>query len=209
MVSRRFGWRPDGRAQVVSEAGDVLQGFDAKTGERLWSSEVIGEGKVPSVVLGGGLAFTSGGWGGKETIKAFKLGGSGEMKETHLVWEQRKGMPKIPSMIFLAPHLFAITDGGIATCLKADTGEILWQERVGGNFSASPRRGSGPHLFLWRQWRDNRHRGGVTVQSPREKPSRRKAASLACVFGRPDIHPHRETPLVHWLKMSVSALKHP
>jgi outer membrane protein assembly factor BamB len=132
-------WKaPDGRAQVVSEAGDVLQGFDAKTGERLWSSEVIGEGKVPSVVLGAGLAFTSGGWGGKETIKAFKLGGSGELKETNLVWEQRKGMPKIPSMVFVAPHLFAITDGGIATCLKADTGEIVWQERVGGNFSASP-----------------------------------------------------------------------
>src|SRR4029079_12288515 len=48
-------WENDGEAQVVSEAGDVLQGFDAKTGERLWSSRVIGEGKVPSVVVGEGL----------------------------------------------------------------------------------------------------------------------------------------------------------
>jgi outer membrane protein assembly factor BamB len=137
----------DGRAQVVSEAGDVLQGFDLKTGDRLWSSEVIGEGKVPSVVLGGGLAFTSGGWGGKETIKAFKLGGSGELKETNLVWEQRKGMPKVPSMLFVEPHLFAITDGGIATCLKAASGEIVWQERVGGNFSASPVAAAGRIYF--------------------------------------------------------------
>ena len=37
---------PDGQVQVVSEAGDVVQGFDLKTGERLWSSQVIGEGKV-------------------------------------------------------------------------------------------------------------------------------------------------------------------
>lgn len=128
----------DGRAEVISEAGDVVQGFDVETGERLWSSEVIGEGKVPSMVLGDGLVFTSGGWGGKDTIKAFRPSGKGELKEKNLVWEQKKGMPKVPSMLFVKPHLFAITDGGVATCMKADTGEMLWQERVGGNFSASP-----------------------------------------------------------------------
>ena len=133
---------------MVSEAGDVVQGFDVQTGERLWTSEVIGEGKVPSVVLGNGLVFTSGGWGGKESIKAFRLGGAGDLKETNLVWEERKGMPKVPSMIYLRPHLYAITDGGVATCLKADTGEIVWQERVGGNFAASPVAADGRIYFL-------------------------------------------------------------
>ena len=141
-------WEHDGVTEVVSEAGDVVQGFDALTGERLWSSEVIGEGKVPSVVLGDGLAFTSGGWGGKETIKAFKLGGKGDLKEANLVWEQKKGMPKVPSMLYVKPHLFAITDGGVASCMKAETGEIVWQERVGGNFSASPVAAEGRIYFL-------------------------------------------------------------
>jgi outer membrane protein assembly factor BamB len=131
-------WQHDGQTQVISEAGDVVQGFDFRTGARLWSSEVLGEGKVPSVVLGDGLVFTSGGWGGKETVKAFRLGGTGELKESNLVWEQKKGMPKVPSMLYLKPHLFAITDGGVASCMNAATGELLWQERVGGNFSASP-----------------------------------------------------------------------
>jgi outer membrane protein assembly factor BamB len=139
---------PNGRAQVISEAGDVLQGFDLKTGERLWSSEVIGEGKAPSIVLGDGIAFTSGGWGGKESIKAFRLGGKGELKESNLVWEQRKGMPKVPSMIYMKPYLFAITDAGVATCMKADTGELVWQQRIGGNFSASPVAAEGRIYFL-------------------------------------------------------------
>lgn len=141
-------WEHDGIAEVISEAGDVVQGFDAQTGERLWTGEVIGEGKVPSTVIGGGLVFTSGGWGGKESVKAFKLGGKGDLKETNLVWEQKKGMPKVPSMIYVAPHLFAITDGGVATCMKADTGDLLWQERVGGNFSASPVAAEGRIYFL-------------------------------------------------------------
>ena len=129
---------PGGHAQVISEAGDVLQGFDLKTGKRLWSSEVIGEGKVPSVVLGDGVAFTAGGWGGKESIKAFRLGGKGNLGESNLLWEQKKNMPKVPSMVYVNSYLFAITDGGIAACLNALTGELVWQQRVGGTFSASP-----------------------------------------------------------------------
>ncbi len=138
----------EGKTLVVSEAGDVVQGFDFKTGTRLWSNEVIGEGKVPSPVVGNGLVFTAGGWGGKETIKAFKLGGSGDLKEANLVWEQKKGMPKVPSMIYVKPHLFAITDGGIASCLQAATGEIIWQERLGGNFSTSPVAAGGRIYFV-------------------------------------------------------------
>ncbi|MEK7677195.1 MAG: PQQ-binding-like beta-propeller repeat protein [Verrucomicrobiota bacterium] len=129
---------PDGRAQVISGAGDVVQGFEAGTGERLWTSRNIGEGVVPSIVLGDGLAFTASGWGGRESIKAFRLGGNGDQGETNLAWEQRKGMPRIPSFLYLKPCLYTITEGGIAMCLKGDTGEIVWQERVGGNHSSSP-----------------------------------------------------------------------
>ncbi len=141
-------WEQGGKAQVVTEAGDVVQGFDLKTGERIWSSVVTGEGKVPSAVLGEGLVFTSGGWGGKESIKAFKLGGQGDLQESNLVWEQKKGMPKVPSMLYAKPHLFAITDGGVAICLKSGTGEAVWQERVGGNFSASPVAAEGRIYFV-------------------------------------------------------------
>ena len=31
-----------------------------------------------------------------------------------------------------------MSDFGIATCVDAATGELRWQERLGGNFSASP-----------------------------------------------------------------------
>lgn len=138
---------PDGRTQVVSEAGDVVQGFDLQTGERLWSSQVIGEGKVPSTVIGEGLVFTAGGWGGRESIKAFRLAtGGGDLGTNNLAWEQRKGMPRVPSMLYVAPHLYALTDAGVLTCLRAATGEILWQERLGGACSASPVYADG-HLY--------------------------------------------------------------
>jgi outer membrane protein assembly factor BamB len=136
-----------GQAQVVSEAGDVVQGFDARTGERQWSSQVIGEGKVPSTVIGGGLVFTAGGWGGRESIKAFKLGGHGDLGTNNLVWEQKGIMPKVPSMLYLEGRLFVITDTGTTSCIKASTGEILWKERLTGNYSASPV-AAGGHIYF-------------------------------------------------------------
>jgi outer membrane protein assembly factor BamB len=139
---------PDGRVQVISGAGEVVQGFDARTGERLWTSQNIGEGVVPSIVLGDGMAFTASGWGGRESIKAFRLDGRGDLGETNLVWEQRKGLPRIPSYLYLKPYLFTITEGGVAMCLKGDTGEIVWQERIGGNHSASPVSTEGRIYFL-------------------------------------------------------------
>jgi outer membrane protein assembly factor BamB len=131
-------WEHDGRAEIVTEAGDVLQGFDATTGRRLWSYPVIGEGKAPSVVISSNLAFTAGGWGGRESIKAFRLGGSANSAETDFVWEQRRGMPKVPSMVYRDPYLFAVSDDGVATCINGESGELVWQNRLGGNFSASP-----------------------------------------------------------------------
>jgi outer membrane protein assembly factor BamB len=31
-----------------------------------------------------------------------------------------------------------IEDGGFASCIEAKTGAVVWQERVGGEYSASP-----------------------------------------------------------------------
>lgn len=137
-----------GRTFVLSGAGNVVQGFDAKTGERVWSSWNEGEGVVPSLAAGGGLVFSASGWIGRESIKAFRLGGHGDLKETNLAWEQRKNMPHIPSLLYADGLLFTVADTGTAMCLKGDTGEILWQERLGGGFSASPVYADGKVFFL-------------------------------------------------------------
>ena len=44
----------------------------------------------------------------------------------------------MPSPLLVGDELYIVNDGGIASCLDAKTGETIWQERIGGNFSASP-----------------------------------------------------------------------
>lgn len=123
------------REILVSGAGDVVQGFSLEDGKRLWSVYSQGEGVVPSLVIGGGLVYSVSGFE-KPTVRAVKPPTAGT--EATIVWEQKKGVPMIPSFVFHEGHLYGITEGGVAICLNAENGEIVWQERVGGNHSASP-----------------------------------------------------------------------
>jgi outer membrane protein assembly factor BamB len=129
--------RHGGRDVLLSGAGDVIQGFDLATGERLWTARSQGEGVVPSVVIGDGLVYTASGFE-QPTVRAVRLGGQGDVTETHMAWEQTRAVPMMPSFLYVAPHLFTINESGIALCLDAKTGEILGRRRLGGNYSASP-----------------------------------------------------------------------
>jgi hypothetical protein len=41
-------------------------------------------------------------------------------------------------MLYVKPYLYLVTEGGVAKCFKAATGEIIWRERLSDKFSASP-----------------------------------------------------------------------
>lgn len=129
--------RHEGRDVLVSPAGDVIQGFDPATGERLWTVRTEGEGLVPSPAAAGGLVFCTTGFG-KPTLEAVKLGGKGDVTKTNVAWEDKKHVSMMPSMVARGGRLYVVTDGGIATCLDAKTGKVVWEERLAGSFSASP-----------------------------------------------------------------------
>ncbi|MBT5708224.1 PQQ-binding-like beta-propeller repeat protein [bacterium] len=127
----------DGAAQILSAAGDVIQGFDPIDGQMIWKVDSQGEGVSPSFAVGDGLMFTSSGFE-KTTLRTVRLGGSGDVTATHIAWENRKGVPTESSLLYVSPYLYAVTSGGIVTCYQGKSGEIVWQERIGGKHSSSP-----------------------------------------------------------------------
>ena len=138
----------DGADQLISPAGDRIQGFAPLTGELLWTAYSQGEGVTPSPVAGNGLLFTSSGFE-KPTVRTIRLGSAaGDVTETHVAWEQLKGTPTQSSLIYVEPHVYAVTDNGVLTCYAEKTGEIVWQDRLGGKFSASPIAADGRLYFL-------------------------------------------------------------
>jgi outer membrane protein assembly factor BamB len=55
-----------------------------------------------------------------------------------VAWQTTDEVPRVPSMLYVSPHLYVVTESGAARCLEAKTGKVLWRQRLAGKFSASP-----------------------------------------------------------------------
>jgi outer membrane protein assembly factor BamB len=139
--------RHKGADQIVSGAGDRVQGFDPTDGRLIWSIYSKGEGVTPSIVVGDGLVFSCSGFEAP-TIRAIRAGGKGDVTQSHMAWEQKKGVPSLASLLYVKPNIYSVTDTGIVTCFRAATGDIAWQDRIGGKHAASPIYADGKIYFL-------------------------------------------------------------
>ena len=131
----------DGRPQVISAAGDIINAFDPDTGERIWWVTTGGEGTTPSPVFADGVVYSSSGFPTNvpyAAIRAHRMGGKGDVTQKNLLWEQKKGVPMIPSFVLANDLLFMVKENGVAQCLDPKTGDVVWTERLEGTFSASP-----------------------------------------------------------------------
>lgn len=127
-----------GTPVLFSSGAKAHYAYEPRTGKELWRlEERESHSAATRPVIGHGLVFIPAGFG-KAGLLGVKLNGSGLLGEESVAWRLKKTVPNKPSVTLVGDLLFAVNDGGIAVCLDAKTGEVLWSERVGGNYSASP-----------------------------------------------------------------------
>src|SRR5439155_1071355 len=130
-----------GIKQVVLPGAGGVAAYDPKTGDEVWKVTYEGYSVVPRPVFGHGLVFVSTSYDAASLL-AIRAGGGGDVTDSHVVWTLKKGAPHNPSPLLVGEELFLVSDGGIATCLDAKKGTVHWQERLQGNYSASPVNGA-------------------------------------------------------------------
>lgn len=127
----------EGRQQLISPGPKAVMGYDPVTGEELWKLRYNGWSVTPRPVFGHGLAFVITDYERPE-LWAIRPDGRGEVNDERVAWKITKGMPSRPSLLLVGDLLFMVTSDGIASCVEAKTGRLVWKERLGGDFSASP-----------------------------------------------------------------------
>lgn len=120
-----------GKDQLLISGCDQVRSYNPDSGKLLWGTPGTTMATCGTIVWDGDLVFASGGYPRSETI-CVKADGSKQV-----VWRNRLKCYE-QSMLAHQGHLYAVTDRGIAYCLRASDGREMWRGRAEPQISASP-----------------------------------------------------------------------
>ena len=111
--------------QTEHRGAATVAAVNPRTGEPLWECRILKDYLCPSPIHKDGIIY----WIGQPSA-AVRAGGSGDVTETHVVWRNPRGS-EICTPILHEGHLYFVNEAnGIAYCLNAVTGDVVYQERL-------------------------------------------------------------------------------
>jgi outer membrane protein assembly factor BamB len=130
--------------QLVCNGYRQMAGYDLATGERLWTLHGGGDVPVPAPLIANGHIFLSSGHG-RSSAYAISPAARGDITPSDdgspasdsLLWWEPRGGSYIPTPIIVGDFLYTCSDRGVLTTRDVKTGELVYQQRVGGQHSAS------------------------------------------------------------------------
>jgi outer membrane protein assembly factor BamB len=135
------------RTEVVVMGGEVLDAYDPITGQKLWQiPEMQGNRVIPTPVARAEWIYAIRGMRGP--LVALRIDGQEPVSTKDIAWQFDQGTSDSPSPVLAGNRLLMITNNGIAHCFRADSGELLWKERLPGEYRASPVVADGKVYFL-------------------------------------------------------------
>jgi outer membrane protein assembly factor BamB len=136
-----------GRLQLISPGAKAMIAYDPATGAELWKVGYNGWSMVPRPLFGHGFVYVINDYERPE-LWAVRPDGRGDVTATHVAWKITKDMPATASLLLVDDLLYMVNDQGFALCVDAQTGAIVWRERLRGKHSASPIYGTGRIYFF-------------------------------------------------------------
>ncbi|MBI1178744.1 PQQ-binding-like beta-propeller repeat protein [bacterium] len=128
----------DGQRELITPGSGVVNALNPEDGSSIWSAR-YGEGYsvIPRPVFGQGMIFIGTGYD-RPWVYAIKADGRGDVTDSHVAWTTFRGAPNTPSLLLIGDELYFVSDSGVASCVDSRSGKLHWNERLGGDFSASP-----------------------------------------------------------------------
>lgn len=126
-----------GKPQLLLTGMHEVISYDPATGKKLWWCAGPAEVTANTVACSDKIVFATGGFPEKELL-AIRADGSGDVTKSHVLWRTNKGVTYVPSPLYHDGHLYVVNDGGVASCFEAESGKVVWQDRLPGAFSSSP-----------------------------------------------------------------------
>ena len=133
--------------ELIVNSNRRIEALDPSTGTLRWHAGEQNRVPVGMPVYDDGVLYASRGYASGPYM-AIRLGGRGDVSETHVSWRVPTGAPYVSSLLYYDGLLYMATETGIATAIDPATGERVWRTRLGGVFTASPVAGDGKVYFV-------------------------------------------------------------
>ena len=128
----------DGRWELISLGAKAAYSYNPFTGKELWRVEEHAQHSASTrPVIGHGMILYPTGFPVGQLF-AVRTGGKGLITNSHVAWKVKRGVSNKPSILLIDDLIYMVNDVGIAGCFEAKTGEMVWQKRIGGEYTASP-----------------------------------------------------------------------
>lgn len=138
--------RSGSREELLLNGDAGVTSYNPATGEQLWFCKGFNGRGEPTVTPGKELVYLVNGKSGD--IYAVQPGGTGDVTASRMAWHTpRRSGRDLPSPILIGKHLLVVSMSGILTCYDSGSGQVLFNERLGGNYSASPIAANGLAYF--------------------------------------------------------------
>jgi outer membrane protein assembly factor BamB len=104
--------------------------FDPLKGRELWTCAGLNPLTYTSPIYGNGIVVAMGGFRG--TAMGVRAGGKGDVTKTHQLWTRPREKQRIGSGVMVNGHVYILNEDGVAQCIEARKGKVVWAERLRG-----------------------------------------------------------------------------
>jgi outer membrane protein assembly factor BamB len=123
------------REELITCGNPWVIAYEPVTGKELWRAKCLGGDVAPSPIFASGLVFVANEYA---CVAAIRVGGEGDVTETHVAWTAEDGLPSICSPLSNGELVFLLASNGVLTCYDTQDGNKVWEQDLEVSFKASP-----------------------------------------------------------------------
>lgn len=121
---------------LISPGAQATYALESKKGKELWRVDHSGFSMSARPIIAGDSVLVNTGFM-KPQLWKLRLGGEGDVTESHVDWKIDKGIPSMSTGVVVGDLVFQVADSGVVSCHSMTDGSRKWRERICESISSS------------------------------------------------------------------------
>ncbi len=123
---------------ILSSWSHGIASLDPQSGEPLWELNLFHNRTVASPIVVDGIIVASSGEGGIGREMFVVRCSDSSRGKPEVMYEVKSNIPYVPTPVVYEGKLYLLYDKGVMSCVELTSGELVWRQRLPGEYFSSP-----------------------------------------------------------------------